>query len=73
MKMILKKKKIEKLIEKYIFNYYLEKFYFKIDEYLFVDGKYAQIKKVKYRLLNRMSYNELRNNKLESKDTEKNI
>ena len=66
-----KKKDIEKLIEKYIFNYYLEKFYFKIDEYLFVDGKYAQIKKVKYRLLNRMSYNELRNNKLESKDTEK--
>tara|TARA_Y100000816_G_scaffold16289_1_gene10717 strand:- start:7035 stop:9662 length:2628 start_codon:yes stop_codon:yes gene_type:complete len=51
--------------EDYIFNYYIERFYFEIDEHLFVDGKYAQIKKVKLRLLNTMSYDELRNNQLD--------
>ena len=50
----------------YIFKYYIERFYFEIDKYLFIDGKYAQIKKVRLRVLNKMSYDELGNNKLNS-------
>ena len=56
----------EEDVARYIFQYYLERFYFEIDKHLFVDGKYAQIKKIRLRVLNKMSYVELENNKLNS-------
>ena len=49
----------------YIFKYYVDRFYFEIDKHLFIDGKYAQIKKIKLRLLNKMSWDELKDNKLD--------
>lgn len=54
----------------YIFKYYIERFYFETDTHLFVDGKYAQIKKVRLRLLNKMGYDELENNKFNSTSKE---
>jgi hypothetical protein len=54
-----------------IFEYYIKKFYFKQNEYLFIDNKYAQIKKITIRLLNNMSYHELINNELKDKAVDK--
>lgn len=51
-------------VANYIFKYYIDRFYFEIDKHLFVDGKYAQIKKVTLRLLNSMSFEDLQKNKL---------
>lgn len=51
-------------VANYIFKYYIDRFYFEIDKHLFVDGKYAQIKKVTLRLLNSMSFKDLQKNKL---------
>ena len=52
-------------VANYIFKYYIDRFYFEIDKHLFIDGKYAQIKKFKLRLLNKMSWDELKYNKLD--------
>jgi hypothetical protein len=53
-------------VASFIFKYYIERFYFEIDKHLFVDGKYAQIKKVTLRVLNSMSFKDLQKNKLSS-------
>jgi hypothetical protein len=52
-------------VANYIFKYYIDRIYFEIDKHLFIDGKYAQIKKLKLRLLNKMSWDELIYNKLD--------
>ena len=56
---------------KYIENFYIKRFYFEIDKHLFIDNKYAQIKNVKIRLLNKMTIDELKKNKLASNATPK--
>ena len=53
-------------VANYIFKYYIDRFYFEIDKHLFVDGKYAQIKKITLRVLNSMSFEDLQKNKLSS-------
>ena len=51
-------------INEILLRYYIKKFFFEIDSHLFINDKYAQIKNVNLRLLNKMTYDELKNNKL---------
>ena len=57
-------------IQKIIKKYYIEKFLFEINSHLFIDDKYAKIKRVEIRLLNKMTKEELKNNKLNNSDDE---
>lgn len=65
-KELINERNSEQDVAYYIFKYYIERFYFEIDKHLFVDGKYAQIKKLTLRVLNSMSFSDLQKNKLSS-------
>ena len=59
----------DKVLSKKIFDFYIKRFYFETGKHLFINDKYAEIKNVELRLLNKMNINELKNNKLDSEQT----
>tara|TARA_Y100000389_G_scaffold77240_1_gene74012 strand:+ start:547 stop:3147 length:2601 start_codon:yes stop_codon:yes gene_type:complete len=61
----------DKVLSKNIFDFYINKFYFETGKHLFINDKYAEIKNVELRLLNKMNINELKNNKLDSEQSVK--
>jgi len=59
----------DKVLSKNIYDFYIKRFYFETGKHLFINDKYAEIKNVELRLLNKMNINELKNNKLDSEQT----